>query len=244
MKQHRCGTDIGFPLEACRHLEVRHHESPQKVVLSSADAQIVSDEFIMRFQTWTLVPWNRSDTFVEQLAKEDYMHDICVHGRLAGYPDGSKVTDHMISRVTLLENGEDCQTRLFQCPYCYMDYMVDAKDFGEQGFAVITTKWVNFGPGRESPDIKWRCHGTRYKDRLDVNDAACHGGEIRADFESQAEPSLEDLTSDNERRLFSTRKRRAITRAPDGRIWRWSGGARWFLDPPNSNPSIWERWLW
>lgn len=51
MRQHRRGIDIGFPLEAFQHLEVRHDESPQKVVISSVNAQIVSDEFLMRFQT-------------------------------------------------------------------------------------------------------------------------------------------------------------------------------------------------
>lgn len=99
MKQHRCGIDIGFPLEAFQHLEARHHDdSPQKVILSSVDAQIVSNEFLTRFQTWTLVPWNRSDTFVEELPKNDnvmgrIMYNICVHDQRAQHGGGGTITD-------------------------------------------------------------------------------------------------------------------------------------------------------
>ncbi|ELR04714.1 hypothetical protein GMDG_06943 [Pseudogymnoascus destructans 20631-21] len=57
MKQHRSGIDIKFPLEAFQYLEVGHdYESPWKVVLYLANAQVVPEEFLMRFQTWTLVP--------------------------------------------------------------------------------------------------------------------------------------------------------------------------------------------
>ncbi|OBT83295.1 hypothetical protein VE02_07946 [Pseudogymnoascus sp. 03VT05] len=53
MKQHRYGIDTGFPLEAFQYLEVwQGEDSPWKVILSSANAQIVSDEFLMRFQIW------------------------------------------------------------------------------------------------------------------------------------------------------------------------------------------------
>ncbi|KFY69128.1 hypothetical protein V496_00507 [Pseudogymnoascus sp. VKM F-4515 (FW-2607)] len=196
-----------------------------KVILSSVDAQIVSNEFLARFQTWTLVPWNRSDTFVEELPKNDnvmgwIMYNICVHDKRAQHGGGGTVIDLMIFRVGQLEVGKNCQTRIFQCPYCYVDYMVDAKDFGERGFAVITTKWVNFGAGLESPDVKWESHPDRYLDRVEVDRTADHPERIRADFENQAELSLEDLTDDNERKLFSTRKHRPVTRAPDGCVWR------------------------
>ncbi|KFY89425.1 hypothetical protein V500_05711 [Pseudogymnoascus sp. VKM F-4518 (FW-2643)] len=243
MKQHRCGVDIGFPLEAFQHLDARHGEAPRKVILSSVNAQIVSNEFLVRFQTWTLVPWNRSDTFIEELAKDCYLYSICAHDRIPGLRDEITLTNLIISRVRQLEAGENCQTRTFQCPYCYMDYMVDAKDLGEREFAVITTKWVNLDAGEESPDAKWRSHEDQYIDRRELDQTADHRRGIRADFENQAELSLEDLTADNERKLFSKRKRQGVTRAPDGCVWRWSGTTRWYLDPTKSNPSIWERWL-
>ncbi|KFY78539.1 hypothetical protein V499_02342 [Pseudogymnoascus sp. VKM F-103] len=247
MRQHRDGIDIGFPLEAFRYLEVWQGEgSPWKVVLSSANAQIVSDEFIVRFQIWTLVPWNRSDTFVEELKKYNLWYNICAHNRRAGRRDESTVTTLMISRVRQLEKAEEnCQTRTFQCPYCYMEYMVDAKDFGERGLAVITTKWVNLGAGRETPDAKWKSHRDRYgdRDRREINQTDDHRRSLREDFENQAEVSLEDLTADNKKKLFSTRKPQVITRAPDGCVWRWRYGTRWYLDPSGTTGSAWEYWL-
>ena len=67
MKQHYCGTDIGFPLEAFQCLEVIHDQPQQKVVLSSANAQIASNELLVRFQTWTLLPKSRRDKFIDEL---------------------------------------------------------------------------------------------------------------------------------------------------------------------------------
>lgn len=73
MRQYRCGIDIGFPLETFQNLEVWHdHKSQWKTLLSSVDAQIASQELLVRFQTWTLVPWNRSDAFVEDLERDDF----------------------------------------------------------------------------------------------------------------------------------------------------------------------------
>lgn len=247
MKQHRYGIDVGFPLEAFQYLEVWQGEgSPWKVVLSSANAQIVSDEFLMRFQFWTLVPWNRSDTFVEELEKDNHLYDVCSHDRIAGRRVESTATTLMMSRVRQLEEGEEnCQSRTFQCSYCYMEHMVDAKDFGERGLAVITTKWVNLGAGRETPDAKWKSHWDIYsdRDRREINQTDEHRRSLREDFENQAEVSLEDLTADDEKKLFSTRKPQVVTRAPDGCVWRWRYGTRWYLDPSGTTGSAWEYWL-
>lgn len=99
-----------------------------------------------------------------------------------------------------------------------MEYAIDAKDFGDRGLAVITTKWVHFGAGLKVPDLKWRSHGDPYIDRRKVGQTADHLGEIRAGFENKAELSLEDLTADNERMSFSTRKSHSVAPAPDGCI--------------------------
>jgi hypothetical protein len=230
MRQHRSGTDIGFPLEAFQHLEALHDETAPKIVLSSVNAQIISNEFLVRFQTWTLVPWNRSNAFIEELGKDGHVYNICIHDRIEGYPDEFEVKIRMMARVIELEAGKNCKTPTFPCRFCYMDYMVDVKDFGERGFAVITTKWVNFGAGLESPDAKWITHTQLYIEERGVDPIGSHLGVIQAAFENAAEMSLEDLTSENERMLFSTRNRCLVTRVPDGSIWRWRLDNRWYLE--------------
>lgn len=98
MRQYLSGIDIGFPLGAFQHLEVcQDHESPWKTFLSSVDAHIVSQELLVRFQTWTLVPWNRSNTFAEQLEKDRFKHGICIHNDVEGSFYESPITDVMIS---------------------------------------------------------------------------------------------------------------------------------------------------
>jgi len=81
MKQHYCGTDIGFPLKAFQHLEVQHDQTKQRVTLLSIDVQIVSNELLMRSQIWILLPWSRCDKFIDELAKDSFSFDICVHTR-------------------------------------------------------------------------------------------------------------------------------------------------------------------
>lgn len=117
MKQHYCGTDIGFPLEAFQHLEVEHDQTEQKITLLSVDAQIISNELLMRFQTWTLLPWSRRHKFIDELAKSSLSNQLCVHTRL-GPLDRSLVSDLVRSVLEQLKAREKCRTQTLQCPYC------------------------------------------------------------------------------------------------------------------------------
>jgi len=62
-----------------------------------------------------------------------------------------------------------------------MDYMLDAIDFGERGFAVLITRWVNLGAGLDSADAKWQNHITRMA--RDV-----HRPHARGTFEQASKP--------------------------------------------------------
>jgi hypothetical protein len=104
-----------------------------------------------------------------------------------------------------------------------MDYIIDTRDFGDRAFALIVTKWVNLGAGLDPRDGKWQSHlqsalTHRVVDPLHLL------GEIRGGFEGQAELSVEELTADNERKLFLIRKTRRVYRRKDGCVWRWNFG--------------------
>lgn len=228
IKQHYCGTDIGFPLEAFQHLEVEHDQTQQKITLLSVDAQIVSNELLMRSQAWILLPWSRRDEFIDELAENSLSFDICVHTRL-GPLKKNLVSDLVRSRLDQLEAREKCRTQTLQCPYCWMDYVLDAIDLGERGFAVLVTKWVNLGAGLDSADAKWQSHITVRMAR-DVHHPHAQG-DIRTAFEGQAELSVEELTADNKLKLFLRRQTRLICRGSDGLVWKWDQGKRWYLAP-------------
>lgn len=72
--------------------------------------------------------------------------------------DGRLVSDLVRSRLDQLEAREMCCTHILIYPYCWVNYALDAIDFGEQGFAVIVTRWVNLGAGLDSEDAKWKSH--------------------------------------------------------------------------------------
>jgi hypothetical protein len=130
MKQHYYGTDIGFPIEAFQHLEVEHDQTQQKITLLSVDAQIVSNQLLMRSQTWMLLPWSRRDEFLDELAKNSLYYGICVHTRL-GPLNNNLVSDLVRSTLNQLEAREKCRPETLQCPYCWMDYLLDVINFGE-----------------------------------------------------------------------------------------------------------------
>lgn len=228
MKQHYCGTDIGFPLEAFQHLEVEHDQIKQKTTLLSIDAQIVSNELLMRSQTWILLPWSRRDDFIDDLATNGLSNDICVHTRL-GPLDPNLVPDMVGSILDQLEVGEECRTQTLKCPCCWVNYVLDAIDFGERGFVVLVTRWVNLGAGLNPADTKWQSHITTRTGK-----GAHHPhypGDIRTSFEDQAEMSVEELTADNRLKMFSRRENRLICRESDGLVWKWDRYMTWYLAP-------------
>lgn len=240
IKQHHCGRDIGFPLEAFRYLEVDYTCAQQKTTLLSVDAQIVSNEFLMRSQTWILLPWSRRNEYVDGLSDTGLSFDICMHQR-DGYMRKNPVSDLIESRLDHLEVQEKCVTQTMQCPYCWIDYEIDAIDFGDQGFAIVVTRWINLGAGLDAADTKWRSHFTRPVAGLAKPYHSRAQGEIRLGFESQAELPLDEFTADNKMKLFSRRYNSVWRRGSDGLEWKWDRGDRWYLAPSGPpEKSFWE----
>ncbi|KAH6671104.1 hypothetical protein B0J14DRAFT_595338 [Halenospora varia] len=237
IRHHYCGTDNGLPLEAFQHLEVENDQTERRTTLLSINAQIVSKELLIRSQTWILLPWSRRDAFIDELVENSLSLDICVHTRL-GPIKNTLVSDLVRSRLDQLEAREKCQIQTLQCPYCWMDYTLDVVDFGEQGFAVLATRWINLGAGIGSADTKWQSHITVCMAR-DIHQSHTLG-EIQVAFEDHAELSVEDLTTDNKQKLFSRRQNRLVCQGSDGHVWRWDQGKWWYLAP--SGPP--ERNFW
>jgi hypothetical protein len=126
-----------------------------------------------------------------------------------------------------------------------MDYILEAADFGERGFAVVLTRWNNFGAGIDPTDMKWQSHitviGPQPRHEPQLRYEPHHVGDIRKGFESQATMSVDELTKDNKRKMFSSRKSRLLCQGSDGLAWKWYGGNRWYLAPPQTpQPRVWR----
>lgn len=176
----------------------------------------------MRSQTWKLVPWKQREEFVN----DRHGYDMCRH---TFYRHWISMRELVSSTVERLEAGKKCSTETSQCPYCWMDYVVDAKNFGERGFALILTRWTNLGAGIDSEDPKWQSH-VGYRSYAD--DPHPHSlGAIRASFEGDADISVEALTASNELKLFSRRPTPLFRRGSDGLVWNSLWGTWWYLAP-------------
>jgi hypothetical protein len=238
LSQHSQGIDLGFPLKAFQHVEVRHEHELQKTTLISIDAQIVSGEFLMRSQYWTLLPWGRRNEFEDVVTKDSlsFERDICLHTRKDLFHEN--VPELVKSRLNQLEAGDSCHTRIFKCPYCNIDYSMDARDFGLMGFAIVTTKWINMGSGQHYKDSKWKSHITR-----SIKPPLQHLEDVCESFEGAFEVSVDELAAQNELRLFSKRKARPGYQGPDGLIWNWTYClSNWWYLAPSGPPdqALWD----
>ncbi|KAM0183341.1 hypothetical protein ACHAPC_006611 [Botrytis cinerea] len=187
MKQHRSGIDIGFPLEAFRHLEIKYNQRTRKTTLISVDARFAANELLLRSQTWILLPRSQKDRTAEELAKHRMSVRFCRHSD----------SDSLGLIVSQLVRSKLSHTPTLQCNCCWTDFVVRLKHCGERGIAVIITRWINLGTGLNPEDLKWhyyiRRKGQRDKYRsVDVQKA----------FEDQEGSSMDELTAGNQMKLF------------------------------------------
>ncbi|KAF7897040.1 hypothetical protein EAF00_005268 [Botryotinia globosa] len=173
-KQHRTGIDLGFPLEAFRHQEVTHSRFWNVTTLLSVDARFVSNELVLRSQTWDFVPLSLKDRDAEILNYGGITTKACKHS----------------DRYT------NCFFTRWQCSLCRMHFQARQKHHGEAGIVFILTRWINLGAGRDPKDHKWQSHISRkglFRTRPVVS--------IKEAFEDQEGLSLEEFTSGNEKFL-------------------------------------------
>ncbi|KAM3065285.1 hypothetical protein ACMFMF_011224 [Clarireedia jacksonii] len=226
MNRHHLGPSYGFPLEAFQSTEGIESDFYRNIVLLSVDAQIVSNELLMRSQQWVLLPHNRRDELVTKCLSFRLCRHIWALGK-----GGDNLPTLIKSRLDILEEQGRCCTSTAQCLKCPMDFVMDIVDLGERGIAGCLTRWINLGTGLHPADPKWRSHlgkllpqGVTYEPHP--------LGSIRSSFENQTAIPFKDYTTRNMSNLLSRRERTLITRREDGFIWKWVSTApnRWCLE--------------
>ncbi|TGO35422.1 hypothetical protein BHYA_0158g00040 [Botrytis hyacinthi] len=177
-KQHRTGIDLGFPLEAFQHQEVTHSRFTNVTSVLSADARFVSNELVLRSQTWDFVPRSPQDRDAEILAYGGITRRVCKHSK--------RDSNGFFTRA--------------QCHYCRMHFATSQKHHGEAGTVFIITRWINLGAGLDPKDCKWQSHISR-KGLFHTQPVVS----IKKAFEDQEGLSLEEFTSGNEKLLSEWR---------------------------------------
>lgn len=191
MNRRDLGPSHGFPLEAFQSTEVMESDLFRNIVLLSVDAQIVSNELLMRSQQWVLLPHNRRDELVTKRFFRHFCHHIWALGKA-----GENPATLIKSRLDLLEEQGRCYTSTVQCLKCPMDFVMDVVDLGERGIAGCLTRWINLGAGLHPSDPKWRSHlGKPLPQEVTYEPHPL--GSIRSSFENQTAIPFEDFTARN-----------------------------------------------
>lgn len=124
MKRHLHGPSHGFLLEAFQITEVVESDLHKMNALLSVEAQINSNELLMRTQQWVLLPYSWRDEFITYSLH--FCH-LCRHIRSLGRGEDS-LNDLLRSRLELLEEKGWCSAATAQCLKCPMDFVMDFKD--------------------------------------------------------------------------------------------------------------------
>jgi hypothetical protein len=242
LKQHHHGLDHGISLSDLSHTDIQFIQG--SVFLFSVDARIASDEMVVRSQEWVISSQHPREHFLSRTL----IHGVCQH--LMTYNADFDLDDSFSSLIRCrLGHGatdDDCACmRLHQCPSCPMEYQIDVVDFEERGTAFCATKWLNLGAGLTTRDSNWRGHNLLPHDYVPHNLPL---GSIRSSYESQEGASVDDLTAENKKTLFSSLRviGRSVYMNTDGCDWKLAGHNIWYIGPPeesNTIPPLFHRLL-
>lgn len=103
-------------------MKLIHESKFEKTRLLSVDAQFVSDEVLVRSQTWFLVSWSQRNKFAEGFEKYWFYNYLCCH--TAGL--NNLPLRVIMSKVDGLKTGEKSSTPYMDCEYCWMDASCEA----------------------------------------------------------------------------------------------------------------------
>ncbi|EAW10947.1 F-box domain protein [Aspergillus clavatus NRRL 1] len=247
MKRHACGPEHGIATADLAHVEVLTVPSRRLTSLLSVEAEVCAAprgqaSLCLRLQNWALL-------------REPHVHRlpfmrICAH-RNVHVPHVSAVIQKGLeeyrwrafeARESGTRTGTGTETpseppQTFHCPSCDTTYQVEVRTCGDDGVAVVVTKWLDLGAGLDPQDHDWTRH--IFGDRLDRR-AAMHAlpeESVRTRFERSSAVSREDLT----RRNSGLLEGRAYTRKMDhwfDHVWVLQGNKRlpiYCYLPPKKN---------
>ncbi|KAK5714255.1 tyrosine protein phosphatase 1 [Elasticomyces elasticus] len=220
MMRHRQGSPYGVRPASLDVLEVHNAElRAESTSLLSIEAKVIDGELYMRVQQWatftTMVPihWPSWSALPYVTPGPDWL-SICSHiTRL--HPIMPRLME-----CKQMHHRFDCVTchKLLQCDKCCTEFEVEIRHLDMETEAVVITKWLNFGAGRDPQDPQWRCN--LYGSGTGMIQKGQPRSGNRAVFEVVAERSCEVLTDDNAYVLERERFEWLFQRSESGRqVW-------------------------
>lgn len=213
MKRHHHGPGHGISTESLSFTEVQisrdEDEAGRVTTLLSVEARICPEptSLCLRIQHWALVSSPKRDTIH---SRTEFV-EICAH-ITARSPELSQLVE---SKLKLRRTGPEYRAGadVTKCRFCNTDFQVEIKDFGDEGLALVVTKWLDLGPGLTPMDTRWRVHLAR--DSEAEIGALGEAGDVRLRFESERGLSQDALSCQNASYLAAKRFMGAMDRWND-----------------------------
>lgn len=223
MKRYRHGPLHGISTNSLAYVDVHvsdnEQSAEQMTTLLSVDARIRPEpaSFHLRVQQWATI---KSRDLARLLSAIKFVR-ICDHLiNLNG-----EIT-RLIERLLASHGAEvvnDCPatSKTLQCRECMLDYQIQLTMLGDEGLALVISKWLDLGTGLTPADIKWHYFRVDYSRRA-IPEAP---GTVRQRFEGEPGLSLDDLSSRNASYLTGKRYMQVMDRWGE-RTWILQGGQR------------------
>ncbi|KAK2798000.1 hypothetical protein FQN50_008996 [Emmonsiellopsis sp. PD_5] len=158
MKGYVQGLEHGISAESLSYIEAcsgpnAHCTTPEIsfTTLLSVDARISCEPSLcLRLQNWALAKPKTAGMFVDHI--EGFM-GLCPHINIQTY------RQHILKMMSeAMQPADRPPPTLFTCGECCMDFRFQVVYFSEEGFALIVTKWLDLGAGKDPTDVKWKRH--------------------------------------------------------------------------------------
>ncbi|RJE24789.1 hypothetical protein PHISCL_02870 [Aspergillus sclerotialis] len=188
------GPRFGISTKSLSYTEVRLSPSQPVTTLLSVQAGICPDTPSLYMWIQHLISVTRSNAAELLLGTRDIM--VCNHiirdSSVWGGPDVADFVSHCLEAY---RSGAMAAPELKRCRYCNIDFKFDIKEYGDDGLALVITRWVDLGSGITPDGTRWNCHlPLCYDKMLGAPDLL---GDSRNVFENLPGESEEELLSRN-----------------------------------------------
>ncbi|KAL4805767.1 hypothetical protein BDV18DRAFT_160641 [Aspergillus unguis] len=198
MKNYRTGHK-GFLPDSLAYTEIVNLEqTPNVTTLLSVQARVCDSgqRLIMQVQQWVLAPLVDKHTVPEELYYVLQTVDICKHEPVVGYSDDSAQS----IVLALRGNPEETSTVIHCCQRCGIEFKWRIVEVPRTGYAVVVTKWLDFGACIEFDDPKWRRITSADDQRITLPLIQCEG-ELHSLFQAGSGSEDGDPTDQNKELL-------------------------------------------
>lgn len=160
------GGRYGISAETLAYTEVVDYiKNPARTTLLSVEGRVCTPaggacptpSLVLQIQQWLLL--HDVDIGSDWDAKVSYwvlMNQNICGSQTLGTSEIMDEIRHIIRQRGFCLDGPSTAAKCMQCSACGVEFETTLRDCGKDGKAVITTKWLDLGPGIDIKDPRWR----------------------------------------------------------------------------------------